>query len=101
MHNPPSGVFPSQWIRRAIADGIIHAEQPIPPTQIQPNSLDLRLGAGAYRIQCSFLPGEEGLQQKLARFKWYESPLPAEGMVLERNQIYIFPLLESLSLPAY
>lgn len=99
MPSQPSGVFPSQWIRRAIADGIVCASHEIAPTQIQPNSLDLRLGAVGCRVQCSFLPGEEGMQQKLARFQWYEFTLPPDGMVLERNQAYIFPLMESLNLP--
>jgi dCTP deaminase len=94
-----SGVLPSQWIRAALADGVIGAVSPIAPAQIQPNSLDLRLDSVAYRVQCSFLPGEEGLAHKLTRFKWYEFPIPEEGVVLERNQAYIFPLCESLNLP--
>ncbi len=93
-----SGVLPSQWIRQAVARGVIEAAQPVSEAQIQPNSLDLRLDGVGYRVQCSFLPGEEGIQQKLARYKWYEFPLPDEGVVLERNQAYIFPLCEHLRL---
>ena len=52
-----------------------------------------------YRVQCSFLPGDEGIQHKLSRYKWYEFGLPPEGVVLERNQAYIFPLCEHLRLP--
>src|ERR1051326_99615 len=91
-----NGVFPSQWIRAAIDRGVIASETAIVPGQIQPNSLDLRIGETGFRVQCSFLPGEEGLQQKLSRFKWYDAPVPEEGLVLERNQNYIFPLCESL-----
>ncbi len=94
-----NGVLPSQWIRQAVAQGFIEATQLVSEAQIQPNSLDLRLDGVGYRVQCSFLPGEEGIQQKLARYKWYEFPLPEEGVVLERNQAYIFPLCESLRLP--
>ena len=93
------GVFPSQWIRKAISDGVVVAGLPILPDQVQPNSLDLRLGDVGYRVQCSFLPGQEGIQRKLERFKWYESPVGPDGLVLECNQAYIFPLYESLNLP--
>ena len=82
-----------------MTQGVIAATDAITPAQIQPNSLDLRLDSVGYRVQCSFLPGDEGIQQKLARYKWYEFSMPAEGVVLERNQAYIFPLCESLSLP--
>ncbi len=96
-----NGVYPSQWIRAAIADGIIIADRPIANSQVQPNSLDLRLGDIGYRVQCSFLPGEEGIQRKLERFKWYNSALTSDGLVLERNQAYIFPLCERLALPPH
>ena len=94
------GVFPSQWIREAVERGIVTSGAEIAPGQIQPNSLDLRLAGSGYRVQCSFLPGEEGMQEKLARFAWYAFSVPEEGMVLERNQNYLFPLCESLNLPA-
>jgi len=94
-----SGVFPSQWIRAAIENGIIRAEVPIHAGQIQPNSLDLRLGKTGCRVQCSFLPGKEGIYRKLDAYRWYEFTLADEGMVLEKNQAYIFPLNESLVLP--
>lgn len=94
-----SGVLPSQWIRAAVDDGIITASRPIEPGQIQPNSLDLRLDSLGYRVQCSFLPGEAGIRKKLERFQWYDFAVPGEGMVLERNQAYIFPLCENLHLP--
>jgi dCTP deaminase len=93
------GIMPSQWIEEAIARGIIRASPPVTPEQIQPNSLDLRLDKVAYRVQCSFLPGAEGLQRKLSRFKWYDLPLSDTGTVLERNQVYLIPLTEHLSLP--
>ena len=100
MSEPLNGVLPSQWIRTAARDGVISACAPVGPKQIQPNSLDLRLDSVGYRVQCSFLPGEEGIERKLARFQWYSFALPAEGVVLERNQVYMFPLCERLELPA-
>ena len=53
-----TGVLPSQTLRRMIADGRITAQQPVLPEQVQPSSLDLRLGATAYRVRASFLAGE-------------------------------------------
>lgn len=94
-----NGILPSQWIRTALEAGTISLTSPLSEGQIQPNSLDLRLGKGGYRVQCSFLPGEEGLTRKLERYKWFDFALPPEGVVLERNQIYLFPLQESLNLP--
>jgi dCTP deaminase len=96
-----NGVLPAQWIRQAHTQGIVDATLPIAPAQIQPNSLDLRLDGVGYRVQCSFLPGDEGIQQKLSRYKWYEFQVPPEGVVLERNQAYIFPLCEHLRLPEW
>ena len=94
-----SGVFPSQWIRAAVESGIIRTEEPIQAGQVQPNSLDLRLAKTGYRVQCSFLPGREGIYRKLDTYGWYGFDIPNEGIVLEKNQAYIFPLNESLFLP--
>jgi dCTP deaminase len=94
------GVFASQQIRRCVAEGLVVSTGcELEPTQIQPNSLDLRLGQLGYRIQCSFLPGAEGMAAKLRQFRWYDFPLPEQGVLLERNQVYLFPLCESLKLP--
>src|SRR5437763_10530725 len=96
-----TGIMPSQWIREAIARGIVTATPGVTAAQIQPNSLDLRVDRVAYRVQCSFLPGAEGVQRKLGRFKWYDIPLDETGTVLERNQVYLIPLAEHLNLPEH
>src|SRR5690606_930608 len=49
-----SGVFASQHLEQAIADGWIAGT--VDETSVQPASLDLHLGPTAYRIRCSFLP---------------------------------------------
>lgn len=95
------GILPSQWIKQALSEGVILANPEVEPIQLQPNSLDLRVGTRAYRVLCSFLPGEEGLSAKLERFQWYDLTLDDEGVVLERNQVYLFPLVERLSLPPH
>lgn len=99
LETGPGGIFPAQWIRFAHAQGWLKTSAPLLPGQLQPNSLDLRLGPPGYRVQCSFLPGEEGVAKKLKRFMWYDLVLDDDGVVLERNQVYLFPLVESLALP--
>jgi dCTP deaminase len=97
--NLNAGVLPSQWIKEAIDQGIVTSCIPFGAKQIQPNSLDLRLNNLAYRVNCSFLPGREGVEAKLSKFKWYESPVTEKGLILERNLVYLFPLCERLALP--
>ena len=81
-------------------DGAIVARYPFAPDQIQPASLDLRLGAIAYRVRASFLPGPgTTVAQRIAELKLHEFSLAA-GAVLETNCVYIVPLIEGLALPA-
>jgi dCTP deaminase len=93
------GIQPSQWIEQAIRAGIVASQTEITPAQLQPNSLDLRLSSRGWRLQCSLLPGEEGIEKKLERFGWHSFEVPAEGCVLERNAVYLFRCDESLALP--
>jgi dCTP deaminase len=93
-----SGLLPAQAIRRLVAEGQIDAALPLLPDQIQPASLDLRLGAKAYRVRASFLPGRENkVHQKLAQFALHEVDL-RPGAVLETGCVYVAPLLERLAL---
>jgi len=81
-------------------DGAIAAARPFAADQIQPASLDLRLGGTAYRVRASFLPGPGiTVAQRIAELKLHEFPLCA-GAVLETGCVYIVPLLETLKLPA-
>ena len=53
-----TGLLPSQLLREAVAQGReILSPQPIDDDQIQPASIDLRLGEVAHRVRASFLPG--------------------------------------------
>jgi dCTP deaminase len=80
-------------------DGAIAAVKPFAADQIQPASLDLRLGAVAYRVRASFLPGPGAtVAQRIAELKLHEIVL-SNGAVLETGCVYIVPLLESLALP--
>ena len=72
---------------------------PLDDNQIQPASLDLRLGEKAFRVRASFLPGEgNSVETKLNRFKLHEIDLRG-GAVLETGCVYLVPLLETLNLP--
>ena len=69
------------------------------PDQIQPASLDLRLGEVAYRVRASFLPGPRTtVAKRIDELKLHEIAL-ADGAVLETGCVYIVPLIESLALP--
>lgn len=94
----PSGILPAQAIRRLIADGTLGGDPPITDAQIQPASLDLRLGATAYRVRASFLPGSGTVMDKVKALGMHSMPL-ADGAVLERGCVYIVPLLERVRLP--
>jgi len=100
---PPGkeGVLPSQHLAAAIDAGVVSAGGfTIPRDNIQPASLDLRLGEVAYRIRCSFLPGRHSVDHRVKDYVIDELDLHREGAVLETNRPYLIPLKERLSLPA-
>ena len=94
-----SGILPSQTIAKMIEAGEIAAPVPIPGGQIQPASLDLRLGPIAHRVRASFLPGAgTTVLERIESLGMHSMDLGG-GAVLERGCVYIVPLLESLALP--
>lgn len=94
-----TGVLPSQKIRALIAGGAIRADIPVTPAQIQPSSLDLRLGTVAYRVRASFLAGGgRTVDERLDEFEMHRIDL-SKGAVLEKGCVYVVPLMESLKLP--
>jgi dCTP deaminase len=95
-----SGILPDRMIAELAADGGIRAHYPFAPGQIQPASLDLRLGSVAYRVRASFLPGPGiTVAQRINELKLHEFAL-SSGAVLETGCVYIVPLIERLGLPA-
>jgi dCTP deaminase len=97
---PGEGVLPNQHLQYAINEGWIDAGNfKIPRENIQPASLDLRLGEVAYRIRCSFLPSNQSVATKVKDLIIDELNLHGEGVVLETNRPYLIPLKESLALP--
>src|SRR6516225_3108551 len=104
MLNLPAGrdgVLPNQFLAEAVEAGCIDAGRfKIPHENIQPASLDLRLGEVAYRIRCSFLPGDDDVETRLKELTIDRLDLRGDGVVLETNRPYLIPLKEELSLPA-
>lgn len=94
-----TGILPSQQIERLIQKKAISAKLPIGPAQIQPASIDLRLGPAAYRVRASFLPGKNSpVSRKIDGLGMHEIDLTRPA-VLEKGCVYIVPLLEELNLP--
>jgi len=96
------GVFSAQMLRTAIRDRLLHAPEEITDDQIQPASVDLRLGARAYRLRSSFLPGARArIRDRLSELQMGpELDLTAPGgVVLEPGRPYLIPLMEQLRLP--
>jgi hypothetical protein len=94
-----AGVLPAQALRQLITTGALAASPAIRDDQIQPASLDLRLGPVAYRVRASFLAGHgRTVQERLDEFTMHKVNL-AEGAVLEKNCVYVIPLAERLALP--
>ena len=94
-----TGVLSSQQIDGMVLSGAIAADTPITQAQIQPASLDLRLGDIAYRVRASFLAGQgRSVTERLHAFEMHRIDLTA-GAVLEKGCVYVVPLMERLELP--
>src|SRR4029450_782411 len=93
------GILPDHMIAALARDGAILPAYEFVPDQIQPASLDLRLGEVAYRVRASFLPGPDTtVAERIDQLKLHEIAL-GDGAVLETGCVYIVPLIESLALP--
>lgn len=94
------GVLSDTQIEQMIDGGAITAVAPFDAGQVQPASLDLRLGGRAYRVRASFLAGRgRTVSDRLAQFTMHEIDLSG-GAVLEKGCVYVVPLQEHLNLPA-
>ncbi len=94
-------MFSAQMLREAVRDGLIRSRRKIADNQIQPASLDLRLGKLAYRLRSSFLPGASKVSDRLAELRVgpeikLDDP---NGAVLDPGHPYLVQLVETLRLP--
>jgi dCTP deaminase len=95
-----SGILPSQEIRALAAAGGLTATEPLGHDQVQPASVDLRLGSRAYRVRASFLPAEgHPVLAKVDELALHSFEFGPEGKVLEVGCVYLVPLMERLALP--
>lgn len=94
------GILPSQDIRNLIANGHILGNEEITEQQIQPASLDLRLGDIAYRVQASFLPLQSSVEHRIKELGLRMATVDLTGAAFfEKDCVYIVPLREYLHLP--
>ena len=98
--NHATGILPSQAIAELVRNNHIQTTVDTVADQIQPASIDLRLGTTAYRVRASFMPGTaHTVEEKISAYGQYELDL-TRGAVLERGCVYIVPLIEALALPS-
>ena len=93
------GLLPREKIELMVRRGMISSPE-LEDAQFQPASLDLRLGARAYRVRASFLPGKERAVQIADALNSADDEISLEGKgaVLERGCVYVIPLIEHLKL---
>jgi dCTP deaminase len=95
----PHGILPYQSIEALIGERAIVADTPFTDIQVQPASLDLRLGASVWRVRASFLAGStRTVRERLDDVAMHRLDL-TNGAVLERGCGYIAELQERLALP--
>jgi dCTP deaminase len=96
-----SGILPGQQIGALVDSGAILAQAAVGSDQLQPASLDLRLGARAWRVRASFLPSTRtGIDERLRDLALHSIELSEAGSVLETGCVYLVELEERLKLPA-
>ncbi len=94
-----TGILPSQAIRQFVQSERIRSSAEIGEEQVQPASIDLRLGPVAHRVRASFLPGPKStVEEKIPGLQIAQVDLSA-GAIFERGCVYIVPLMETLALP--
>jgi len=95
-----TGIVPGQGLAEALADGwITSGKYRIPDESIQPASIDLRLGARAWALRCSFLPDTRSTVMDRVRELAQEELDIRDGAQLERDRPYVIELVEEVRLP--
>ena len=97
-----NGVLPAEALQQAIEEGwITGGDYKVPPENVQPASIDLRLGSMAYRLRSSFLPGKRRVKDVLADNQMGPPIDLRDGAILEKNRPYLIPLIEHIHLPPW
>jgi dCTP deaminase len=99
LHAHSAGILPCQSIQDLVTQEAITALTPFDTDQIQPASLDLRLGERAWRVRASFLPGGRRVLERIPDVAMHQLDL-TRGAVLEKGCVYIAELQERIALPA-
>lgn len=95
------GILPARAIRELADTKAIVADRAFDADQVQPASLDLRLGVRAWRIRASFLPSAKTpISERLEDLALHSISLNGDGTVLETGCVYIVEVEERLALPA-
>ncbi|WP_050808187.1 2'-deoxycytidine 5'-triphosphate deaminase [Asticcacaulis biprosthecium] len=94
----PQGILPMQRLAELVATGVVSSDTPFDDDQIQPASIDLRLGARAWRVRASYLPRGRTVTERLPDVVMHEMDL-SKGAVFESGCVYIAELQERLDLP--
>src|SRR5512139_2030382 len=94
------GVLPFEHLRELVAQGSMTAESGVDESQLQPASIDLRLGTFGLQVRASFLPGRGTTVLEAAEDLLIQRIGLEDGAVLQKGAVYIIPLLESLDLAA-
>ena len=100
------GVLSYGLLKKAVRRRVISSSRaPVSDEQIQPASIDLRLGPVAYRLVSSFLPENRDVVENLyapdiygADLVMYETDI-SKGGILEKGHVYLIPIMEELNLP--
>ena len=95
-----AGILSAEQIADLTRAGGIRPASPYAADQIQPASLDLRLGDRAFRVRTSFLPGAGRTVATCVEALSLHAVDLRPGAVLETGCVYIAELQESLALPA-
>lgn len=97
----PAGILVDEELARLFGSAFrpVPGAAPIAREQVQPASLDLRLGPLAHRIRAGFLPERISIEDRLGELSTSAVSLEGAGGVLERGSIYLVPLEEELALP--
>src|ERR671918_106113 len=94
-----TGLLTAQHLKALIERREVRAIEPLEPDQLQPASIDLRLGSRAWRGRAGFLPGRSAsVQERIGSLAMHQFELTEAGAVLERGCVYIVELMESLAL---